>query len=75
MGQVRFLRRAMKTAGMDEHKLAETSGVDITLIRRYLEDDPEKRVKVGEKNAPRIAKALNLTHDGIVELLFGSRAA
>lgn len=57
---------------MDEHKLAEVSGVDITLIRRYLDEDPEKRVHVGEKNAPRIAKALSLD---LLKLLYGNRAA
>ncbi len=62
----------MKAAGFDEHKLAEVSGVDITLIRRYLDEDTEKRVKIGEKNAPRIAKALSVD---IVELLYGHRAA
>ena len=57
---------------MDEHELAKASGVDISLIRKYLDDDADKRVKIGEKNAPRIAKALNVD---LVELLYGHRAA
>lgn len=72
MDQVRLLRKAMKAADMDEHKLAEASGVDITLIRRYLDEDVEKRVDVGQKNAPRIAKALGID---TLKLLYGNRAA
>ncbi len=62
----------MKALDMDEHRLAHESGVDITLIRKYLNEDPSKHVHVGEKNAPRIAKALNLD---TIKLLYGPRAA
>jgi transcriptional regulator with XRE-family HTH domain len=44
----------MKDANMNERQLAEASGVDITLIRRYL----KKQVNIGLDNAPRLAKAL-----------------
>ncbi len=50
---------------MDEHQLAEKSGVDITLIRRYLKGE----VEIGLRNAPRLAAALGCKAS---DLVFGN---
>lgn len=50
------LREAMESKGWDAIKLSEESGVDVTLIRRYLHG----QVTVGLKNAPLIAAPLGI---------------
>jgi transcriptional regulator with XRE-family HTH domain len=62
------LRDAMKAKGWDALAAAAESGVDVTLIRRYLDDE----VSIGVKNAPRLADALGVD---VAALLYGQRAA
>lgn len=64
----RVLRDAMTAKGMDPLALAAASGVDVTLIRRYLDE----QVAVGVKNAPRLAAPLGIEASTLV---FGARAA
>lgn len=72
MDQVKLLRRLMKAKRLNEIKLATESGVDSSLIYRYLNEDESERVAIGKRNAPRLAKALGVS---VVELLYGKRAA
>lgn len=65
---VQVLRDAMAVKGWNAVELAGESGVDVTLIRRYLAEE----VEIGLKNAPRLAKALCIDA-GL--LVFGERAA
>lgn len=50
------LKEAMDAKGWDAMELAEMSGVDVTLIRRYLHG----QVTVGLKNAPLLAAPLGI---------------
>lgn len=62
----------MKAKGWDENDLSERSGVHVTLIRRYFGKYAVKPVKMGPKNAERIARALGIPPES---LLYGSKAA
>jgi transcriptional regulator with XRE-family HTH domain len=64
----RLLAEAMKAKGWEEGDLAEASGINQSLIGRYLRAE----VDVGQKNAPRLAKALGID---TLKLLYGPRAA
>ncbi len=64
----KLLADAMKAKGWGEGELAEASGVNQSLIGRYL----RAKVDVGMKNAPRLAKALGID---TMKLLYGPRAA
>jgi hypothetical protein len=61
------IRAAMKRLGWDARgsTLSERSGVHITLVRRYLDDE----VNVGAKNAPKLAQALGLS---VEDVLYGT---
>lgn len=73
MSQIRLLKRAMKAANIpDAVALAKSAGVDVTMVRKYLDEDPAKWVEIGKRNAPAIAKALNLP---VAEVLYGNKAA
>lgn len=65
---VQILREAMARKDWGAVELAARSGVDVTLIRRYLNEE----VEVGAKNAPRLARALGVEP---ALLLFGECAA
>ena len=67
----RMLRRAMKAAQLDEVGLSKASKVDVTMIRKYLSDDPDQWVEIGKKNAPALAKALSLP---VTQVLYGIAA-
>ena len=56
------LKTAMKAKGWDEVRLAEASGVDRSLIGRYLRGE----VEVGAKNGVRLAKALEVHLEDIL---------
>lgn len=58
----------MKAKGWRESELAAASGVHQSLIGRYL----KSKANVGPKNAPRLAKALEID---TMTLLYGKRAA
>jgi hypothetical protein len=58
----------MAAKGMDAISLAAESGVDVTLIRRYLDE----QVAIGVKNAPRLAEPLGIDAS---TLIFGEKAA
>jgi len=68
MSQLETLHKAMKAKGWDPatpegaRRLAEASGVHVTLVRRYLNGE----VEVGAKNARVVAKALDITTDAIL---------
>ena len=62
-----LIRQALAAQGTDDTTLAARSGIDITLIRRYLAGE----VRVGVKNARRLASALNLS---LEEVLYGAPA-
>lgn len=70
--QIRMLRRAMKAAQLDEVGLSKASKVDVTMIRKYLAEDPDQWVEIGKKNAPALAKALSLP---VVQVLYGTQSA
>lgn len=57
----------MKQKGWGPVELSTASGVDVSLIRRYLDD-----VDIGQKNAPRLAKVLDVE---VMSLLYGEQAA
>ena len=59
---VRLALPAMKAKGWDEVRLAEASGVDRSLIGRYLRGE----VEVGAKNGVRLAKALEVHLEDIL---------
>lgn len=61
------LERQLKRAGLTDHDLADATGVDVRLIRRYLWNE----VAIGIKNAPRLARALGLS---VEEVLYGKGA-
>lgn len=66
------LKSAMKARGWDENDLSERSGVHVTLIRRYFGKYTDRAVRIGPKNAERLAKALGISPGS---LLYGSRTA
>ncbi len=71
--QIRILRRAMKAKKLEDvGALSKASGVDVSLCRRYLDENPAEWVQIGSKNAPRIGAALGLDP---AELIFGRRAS
>lgn len=57
----------MSRKGFTAIALSDQSGVDVTLIRRYLDG----QVTVGIKNAPRLARSLGVEP---ASLLFGEAA-
>jgi hypothetical protein len=59
---VATLKKAMDAKGWDEHRLAEHSGVHITLIGRYL----RREVDVGAKCGIRMARALGIQLESIL---------
>ena len=64
------LQNAMEEKGWSEHDLADATGIDVGLIRRYL-GLYGKPVKIGHINGPKIANALGMTLDA----LWGRNAA
>lgn len=70
--QIRMLRRAMKAAQLDEVALSKASKVDVTMIRKYLAENPDHWVEIGKKNAPALAKALGVP---VVQVLYGTQSA
>jgi transcriptional regulator with XRE-family HTH domain len=50
------LRHALQALGWDDKRLANVSGIHITLIRKYLKGE----VEIGKKNGIRIARTLNV---------------
>ena len=57
----------MAMESIDDTELSLRSGIDITLVRRYLSGE----VRVGVKNARRLAAALRLS---LEEVLYGAPA-
>jgi transcriptional regulator with XRE-family HTH domain len=57
-----LLASALKAKGWDDNKLADETGIHITLVRRYLHDE----VNIGLKNGLRIAHALGVTVESLV---------
>jgi transcriptional regulator with XRE-family HTH domain len=57
-----LLASALKSKGWDDTKLADETGIHITLVRRYLHDE----VHIGLKNGLRIAHALGVSIESLV---------
>jgi transcriptional regulator with XRE-family HTH domain len=66
MDNLKLIERAMQARGIDRAELAKKTGISPGLIGRYLSG----KIKVGVKNAPRIAEVLGLEKE---EVLFGQR--
>ena len=62
----RLLRAALVAKKLTDRQLAEATTIDIGLIRRYLTG----QVKVGTKNAGKVASALGLTLEAV---LYGTK--
>lgn len=59
---VAVLRAAMDAKGWNESQLAQISGVDQSLISRYL----NKKAEVGAKSGVRLARALGVEIESIL---------
>jgi transcriptional regulator with XRE-family HTH domain len=68
VNNIQLIKRRMQELELDDTKLAEISGIHITLIRRYL----KKETRIGAENAPRLARALELS---VGAVLCGEQAA
>jgi transcriptional regulator with XRE-family HTH domain len=64
MDNVALIELTMKERGINRAALARHTGIDYSLIGRYL----TRKIAVGLKNAPRLAAALGLTQ---ADVLFG----
>jgi transcriptional regulator with XRE-family HTH domain len=67
MSHATTLQKAMDLRKLTDHDLAKLTGIDITLIRRYLRSE----VRIGLRNAPRLATTLNIS---IESLIYGDAA-
>lgn len=65
------LKEAMEAKGWDAIRLAEESGVDVTLIRRYLHG----QVSIGLKNAPLLAAPLGIEWSRLLPVKAAKAAA
>lgn len=66
--QLKVLRDGMAKRGIEEHELSAASGVSYSLVTRYNADDPKYWVRIGPRNAPKLAEALGTS---IAMMLYG----
>ena len=65
MKPAKILRAAMEARNWDVMRLSRETGIDDSLLRRYLCEE----VDIGLRNAPKLSKALSIP---VTDLLFGS---
>jgi transcriptional regulator with XRE-family HTH domain len=63
-----LLKREMHTRHWNVSRLAEACGADVALTSRWVAENPERRVTPGPRSCQKIAEALDLDPDYVLEL-------